>query len=149
VIGTTRANRFGRVEDYFQRVGEETAVLVQVETRFALEHAAEIGAANGVDGVLFGPADIAAEMGLLGQPMHPDVWDAIRHAAQPLIHAGVSVGTLVLEPVFARSLLDEGFSFVACGTDAAILARGADALVRELLDIASRDRQATGPGYDH
>ena len=32
VGGTTRGNRFGRVSDYFDRVNDETAILVQVET---------------------------------------------------------------------------------------------------------------------
>jgi 4-hydroxy-2-oxoheptanedioate aldolase len=39
------------------------------------------------------------------------------------------VGTLVLDVAFARRLLAEGFTFVAVGTDAALLARGADSLL--------------------
>lgn len=128
VSGTSRANRFGRIADYFQRVEDETAVLMQVETRAAVEVASEIGACDGVDGVFFGPADISADIGHLGKPMHEDTWNLIRPAAQQLIKQGVPVGTLVLDPVFARQLVDEGFSFVACGSDLALLARGADAL---------------------
>ncbi len=128
VSGTTRANRFGRVSDYFSRVEDETAVLVQVETREAVEAASQIGARDGVDGVFFGPADISASLGHLGQPMHPETWELIRSAAKPLMEKGIPVGTLVLDPAFARQLLGEGFRFVACGSDLALLARGADAL---------------------
>ncbi len=132
VGGTTRANRFGRVSDYFARAGDEIAVLVQVETRAALAQAVEIGAVAGVNGVFFGPADIAADMGLLGQPMHPAVWDAIMPVARALMARSVPVGTLVTDPAKARALLDDGFSFVACGLDTAILARGADALLKTM-----------------
>ena len=133
VSGTTRANKFGRVTDYFARVQEETAVLVQVETQAALDTALEIGAVDGVDGVFFGPADIGADLGYLGQPMHPAVWDAILPVARALIAAGVPVGTLVTDPQFARRLIDdEGFAFVACGTDAGLLARGADTLCKTM-----------------
>lgn len=128
VSGTTRANRFGRVSDYFSRIENETAVLLQVETREAVNAAAEIGARDGVDGVFFGPADISASLGHLGQPMHPETWELIRAAAQPLMEKGIPVGTLVLDPAFARQLINDGFSFVACGSDLALLARGADAL---------------------
>jgi len=36
VSGCTRANRYGRVKDYFKRVHDELCVLLQVETRAAL-----------------------------------------------------------------------------------------------------------------
>jgi 4-hydroxy-2-oxoheptanedioate aldolase len=129
VSGSTRANGFARMTDYFSRVEEETAVLVQVETRAAIEQALQIGQVDGVDGVFFGPADIAADLGLLGRPTDPAVWDVIRPAARTLIDAGIPVGTLVFDPAFARNLLAEGFSFVACGSDAVLLARGADKLL--------------------
>jgi 4-hydroxy-2-oxoheptanedioate aldolase len=129
VSGSTRANNFGRVTDYFSRIEQETAVIVQAETRAAVEQALQIGQVEGVDGVFFGPADIAADIGLLGRPTDPEVWDVIRPAARRLIEAGIPVGTLVFDPAFARSLLAEGFSFVACGSDAVLLARGADRLL--------------------
>ena len=134
VSGTTRANHFGRITDYFARVGEETAVLLQIETRAALARADEIAKVAGVDGVFFGPADIAADMGLLGQPMHTQVWEAILPVARALIARGVPVGTLVLDPARARALLGEGFGFVACGVDTSILARGADSLLKTMKD---------------
>lgn len=132
VSGSTRANAYGRMRDYFTRVEDETPVLVQIETRAALERANRIAAVDGVSGVFFGPADIAADIGFLGRPMEPAVWDLIRPCAQALIAAGVPVGTLVADPDFAAGLLDEGFSFVACGSDANLLAHGADRLLTRL-----------------
>lgn len=128
----TRANKFGRVTDYFTKAEGELAVLLQVETRAAVNLAAEIGAVQGCDGVFFGPADIGADMGILGQPMHPDIWDFILPTARKLIASGIPVGTLVGDATFARRLLDEGFTFVACGVDTGILSRGADALLKSL-----------------
>lgn len=132
VSGCNRANGFARMSDYFSRIEEETAVLVQVETRAAIEQALWIGQVDGVDGVFFGPADIAADMGMLGKPNDPAVWDVIRPAARKLMDAGIPVGTLVFDPRLAKNLLAEGFSFVACGSDAVILARGADNLLNTM-----------------
>lgn len=134
VSGSTRANSFGRVTDYFDRVEEETPVLLQVETIEAVNRATEIGAVDGVDGVFFGPADIAADIGLLGKPMDPQVWEAIWPAARELMDTGVPVGTLVQDPKFGADLLREGFSFVACGSDTGLLARASDSLLAQVKD---------------
>jgi 4-hydroxy-2-oxoheptanedioate aldolase len=129
VSGSTRANAFGRITDYFANVENQTTVLVQLETRSAIDNALAIGSVEGVNGVFFGPADIAADIGKLGQPMCDEVWDLIRPAAQQLIDKGIPVGTLVQDPDFASDLLNNGFSFVACGSDTGLLARSADALL--------------------
>ncbi len=126
---THRGNSFGRASDYLQRVNDENCVIVQVETKAALAQAGEIAQVDGVDGVFFGPADISADFGKLGTTMEPDVWVEIHKAADQVRAAGKPVGTLVTDPAFAIDLLNNGFSFVACGTDAGLLARGADNLL--------------------
>lgn len=129
---STRANKFGRVKDYFTKSEDELAVLLQLETRAAVGLAGQIGALGGCDGVFFGPADIGADMGILGQPTHPDIWEFIMPVAKRLMADGIPVGTLVADTNLARRLLDEGFTFVACGIDASILAKGVDALLSEM-----------------
>jgi len=129
VSGMTRATKFGRVGDYTTRIEQETTVLVQLETRAAVEQAEAIAGVDGVSGIFFGPADIAADIGKLGKPMDPDVWALIKPAAKALIAKGMPVGTLVLDSNFAAELLNEGFTFVACGMDTAILSKGSDALL--------------------
>ena len=132
VSANTRANKFSRVTDYFERVEDETTVIVQLESRSAIEQAEAIGAVDGVTGVFFGPADIAADIGLLGKPMADEVWDLIMPAARALMDKAVPVGTLVLDEDFAARLLNEGFSFVACGADLSLLAKGADGLLSRM-----------------
>lgn len=132
VSGSTRANAFGRVSDYFDRVEEETTVIVQLETKAAVARAAEIAAVDGVSGVFFGPADIAADIGLRGNPTDAAVWELIRPAAKKIMELGIPVGTLVLDPKFASELLKEGFTFVACGSDTSLLAKGADNLLAQV-----------------
>ena len=129
VGGTTRANGFGRKSDYFDRIEKETAVLVQIETRVALKSAEEIARVDGVNGVFFGPADIAADIGQLGKPMCDEVWDFIFPVAEKLMEQGTPVGTLVPDAVFAAKLLNKGFTFVACGSDVGLLAKSADNLL--------------------
>ena len=132
VSGVTRANKFGRVTDYFDKIEDETTIILQLETVAAIERAEEIASVDGVSGIFFGPADISADMGLLGQTMAPAVWELISSAAKKLIAKDIPVGTLVLDPQFAAKLLNDGFTFVACGVDTALLARSADNLLSQV-----------------
>ena len=132
VAGSTRATAFGRISDYASAIEDQTSVIVQIETSEALERAEQIAAVDGVTGVFFGPGDIAADIGLLGQPMHEEVWARILPVAESLIAQGIPVGTLVLDAGFASRLLNRGFTFVACGADSALLARAADQLLDQV-----------------
>ncbi|HEY8615935.1 4-hydroxy-2-oxoheptanedioate aldolase [Phenylobacterium sp.] len=128
VSAGARASRYGRVADYPQRAEEELCLLVQVETAAALEQLEAIAAVEGVDGVFIGPADLAASLGHLGQPGHPEVKAAVLDAIRRLLAAGKPSGLLTLDATFADECLAAGAAFVAVGIDAAVLARGADAL---------------------
>ena len=46
--------------------------------------ASRIFAVQGVTGIFFGPADISADMGLMGKTMDPAVWNLIKQAAKKL-----------------------------------------------------------------
>ena len=120
--------------NYVQRVEAETTVLLQLETRAGHGAGGRNRGNRRVSGIFFGPADIAADIGKLGQPMAPEVWDLVRAAAGAVRDAGKPAGTLVLDAGLAAKLLNEGFTFVACGTDTSVLARGADELVAAVRD---------------
>lgn len=131
VSGTTRANRFGRVPDYFKRVNDELCLLVQVETRTALAEIEKIAAVDGVDGIFIGPADLSADFGNVGRNSEPEVLTAISEAGQRIRRAGKAPGILAPVEAESRRWLDEGFLFVSVGVDIGMLARGSDALLKK------------------
>jgi 4-hydroxy-2-oxoheptanedioate aldolase len=128
VAGTTRASRFGRVKDYARRAHEELCVLVQVETRPALDNIEAICAVEGVDGVFIGPADLHASMGFAGEIANAKVKPLIDDAIRRIRKSGKAPGILTPSEADARHWLDCGALFVAVGADVGILARGAEAL---------------------
>jgi 4-hydroxy-2-oxoheptanedioate aldolase len=128
VAGTTRATRFGRVKEYAKRAHEEICVLVQVETQSALGSIEAICAVDGVDGVFIGPADLHASMGYAGETANAKVKPLIDDAIRRILKAGKAPGILTPNEADARHWLGCGALFVAVGSDAGILARGADAL---------------------
>jgi 4-hydroxy-2-oxoheptanedioate aldolase len=128
VAGTTRATRFGRVKDYAKRAQEEICLLVQVETQHALDNIEAISGIDGVDGVFIGPADLHASLGYAGEIANPKVKPLIDDAIRRIRKAGKAPGILTPNEADARHWLECGAQFVAVGSDAGLLARGAEAL---------------------
>lgn len=124
----TRANHFGRVPNYHARAHEEICVLVQIETRAALERIEEIAAVDGIDGLFIGPGDLSSDMGHLGDLSHPEMLAVTENAIKRIVATGKAAGILSPIESEARRWLDLGATYVAVGSDLGILARGSDAL---------------------
>jgi 2-keto-3-deoxy-L-rhamnonate aldolase RhmA len=130
VAVASRASRFGRVTDYLNNADREICLLVQVETRAALEQLEEIAAVDGVDGVFIGPSDLSASLGHIGNPAHPDVQKALADAVRRLKAVGKPAGILTGNDVEIRRYIDWGYTFVAVGSDIGLL-RAADVLAKK------------------
>ena len=126
-----RASRYGRTPGYLAKANAEICVLVQVETRSALGEIEAIAEVDGVDGVFIGPSDLAASLGHLGNPQHPDVQKAIEDAVKRLKAVGKPAGILTGNEEEARRYIAWGYLFVAVGADVGLLARNADALAKK------------------
>jgi len=138
-----RASRWNQIDDYLRRCDDEMCVFVQVESVNALTHLERIAAVDGVDGVFFGPADLAASMGLLGKPADPAVRAAIVQGISAVRRAGKVAATLASDPQLAHDYLEEGALFVAVGVDTSILVKAAKELAAEFKG-ASRGAAAGG-----
>lgn len=125
----SRAAGFGANPDYLTRAHLGLTVIVQIESRAGLEAIDEIAAVEGVDALFVGPADLAASLGHLGNPGHPEVQQAIAQAKARIDAAGKPAGIFATSPEDARRRGEEGFSFISIGTDIGLLARGAATLL--------------------
>lgn len=125
VAGITRATRYGTVANYAQRASDEICLLLQVETREALDNLDEIASVEGVDGIFFGPADLAASLGHPGEPSHPEVMQAILGGIRRLAARGAPAGILSLNQAFLQEARAAGAVFIAVDVDGALLRRAA------------------------
>ncbi|MCI5039305.1 MAG: aldolase/citrate lyase family protein [Donghicola eburneus] len=121
--GSTRANRFGTVPDYFTRAREEICLLVQIETQKGLDNLDEIAALDGIDGVFIGPADLSASLGHSGNVRHPDVEAAIRDAIQRVRALGKPAGFLSVDDALTAIAVEAGSLFTAVDVDMVALQR--------------------------
>lgn len=126
-----RAARWNQVDNYLQTCEQELCVLVQVESLRGLENLAAIAATPGVDGVFFGPSDLAASMGLLGRASDPSVRAVVEEGIRAVVAAGKAAGVLTVDPAAARRYLEIGARFVAVGLDTALLVQSARKLASD------------------
>ncbi|MGH6665266.1 MAG: HpcH/HpaI aldolase family protein [Pseudolabrys sp.] len=126
-----RASRYGRTPGYLGKANAEICVLVQVETRVALDQLEAIAKVDGVDGVFIGPSDLAASLGHLGNPQHADVQKAMHDAVTRLKALGKPAGILTGNEEEIRRYIEWGYLFVAVGSDVGLLARNADVLAKK------------------
>lgn len=124
-----RALRWNRRVDYLGTADRDVSVTVQVESDRGLAALPQIVAVEGVDAVFIGPADLAAALGHLGDPEHPEVVAAVERALAIIAAAGKPAGVNAFNEVLARRYLAGGASFVLVGADVTLLARGAERLV--------------------
>lgn len=143
-----RSSRFSRYPNYLHEANDRMCLLVQVETVSALAQLEAIAAVDGVDGVFIGPADLAASMGHLGNPAHPDNLAAIDSAIARILATGKAPGTLAVDETLARRYITMGARFVAVGVEATMLAKAVrDLATRFKTGAALPPTPGTSSGY--
>jgi len=123
-----RSNMYGTLPDYNQSINDNITVLVQIETRQAVDHIDAIAAVDGVDGIFVGPGDLSAALDYLGQPAHPEVLNVIKHIFDRARAAGKPAGILAPVEADARRYLEWGATFVAVGSDLGVFRSATQAL---------------------
>ena len=143
--GTHRGSRYGTIPDYFKIAARELCVIVQVETKHAVERIAAIAAVPGVDTIFVGPGDLSASMGHLGDVAHADVQAQLAHAAAECTRLGKPCGILAANPDMAARFAGYGYSWIAIGSDMSMMVTRAQEWLAKARGIAPPASKAQGP----
>jgi 2-keto-3-deoxy-L-rhamnonate aldolase RhmA len=128
----------GSVVEAMAAVNEATMLIVQIETRGAIENLEEIVATPGVDIALVGPNDLSIALGVPDQQNHPDMQAAIqkvidtcqRHNVYPAIH----MTNLDLATHWAR----QGMRVVSSGAEISMMVSGGLQVTKTIGDALGR-----------
>jgi 2-keto-3-deoxy-L-rhamnonate aldolase RhmA len=135
-LGIARAHRYGlRVREYMESANEDTAVIVQAEHRDAVAAIEEIVRVDGVDGVLIGPYDLSASLGLPGAVDHPQVRDAIARVRDACEKAALPIGIFGVTADAVRPYIDQRFTMIVAGVDTMLLGHAASSLLAAVRKI--------------
>jgi 2-dehydro-3-deoxy-L-rhamnonate aldolase len=136
-----RAARWGRVENYMAQANDELCLLIQVESKTALENLDAILTVEGIDGVFIGPADLSASLGYPDNAGHPAVQEIIERSIRRIRDAGKAAGFLAVNPEMAQKALSWGATFVAVGVDTMLYSEALDkrlAMFKGLPSVANK-----------
>ncbi len=97
-----RAARWGRIENYMAQVNDSLCLLVQEESKTALDNLDEILDVEGIDGVFIGPANLSASLGYPDNAGHPEVQRIIETSIRRIRAAGKAAGFLAVAPDMAQ-----------------------------------------------
>ena len=120
--GIVRATGYGsNTEDYLANYREDFLLMVQIETRAAVEAVTTIVNTDGVDALFIGPFDLAGSLGYLAAPDHPDVQAAIKAVMATVKASGKPLSTLTTASANSETLFQAGFDLVFSGSDITML----------------------------
>lgn len=132
VMGLSRATRYGTATQALRHANQSVGVIVQIETREALDDLEAIATVPGVDAVFVGPADLSASLGHLGEPAHPQVMELLARAVDRCRALDRPVGTMGASAELVAQYRAMGFDFVGVGSDLGLMMRGAQAALSAL-----------------
>lgn len=130
-----RASNFSGISDYLTTARDEICLLVQIENRAGMAALDEILEIEGIDGVFIGPADLAADMGFIGNAGAPEVEKAVLEAMQKIVASGKAAGILTLNTDMQKACLKVGATFVATQIDVTLFATAMRAAAKHASQI--------------
>jgi len=109
-----------------------TMVVLQIETKKALEMREELLAAPGIDAVMIGPADLSISLGFPGEFQHPKVVEAMEAIRDTCVRRGIAPGTQTRTQALAKFWRERGMRFLGCSSDTGMLFEKAREIIAAL-----------------
>ena len=128
-----RATGFGKNASAYMAGLENTLVgIIQIETLNAVRQIDAIASLEGVDVLFVGPSDLSLAMGIFGKFNHASYQQAIKDVAEAGKKYNKATGVLLQDISEYEMYYQLGYRFIACGGDTGFVAKGAEALIKQM-----------------
>ncbi len=132
-ISTTRAHTGycpPKLLDYMESANRRTVLLTQIETRQAVENAAEIAAVPGVDALIVGPSDLSSDLGEPGVLKSPALLECARRVTEAALKNGKKCGTVASNVEYLHTCMEMGMNLFSMSSELGMLMNGAKDCVK-------------------
>lgn len=137
-VGGERCVKWGlEFQEYLSRANEETLLIPLLETRGAVEDFDAILKTEGLEAIYFGPADMSASYGHLGEWEGGDVAETILRMCRTAGKKGIAGGVLARSSDEAMKRRDQGFRMIGLGADVNLMLRS----LQQTLEVLRRDQE--------
>ncbi len=135
-VGGERCVKWGlEFQEYLRQANAETLLIPLLETRGAVENFDAILAVEGLEAIFFGPADMSASYGHLGEWEGGHVADTILNMCQTAASKQIRSGVLARSGEEAVKRRDQGFRMIGLGADINLMLRS----LQQSLELLRRD----------
>ncbi len=132
-ISTTRAHADYNppvLAEYVRTANDRTIVFVQLETRIAINNAREIAEIDGIDALIIGPNDLAADMGTPGCLDTLEMEEAINSVIIAAKNVGKPCGIVASKIPFLKKWEKAGMSIFSCNSETGMIMESAKNIVK-------------------
>jgi 4-hydroxy-2-oxoheptanedioate aldolase len=129
-----RSANYGNMNprEYSELENANTMVVVYCETAEAIKNLDEMLSVEGVDVMFVGPFDLTQALGVIGEPNHPKVLEAIDMICKKTRAAGKAAGIIAANAESARKLIEQGFQYIIVGSDQAFIQNMGKKLIKDI-----------------
>jgi 2-keto-3-deoxy-L-rhamnonate aldolase RhmA len=120
------------IPQIIEHLNANIMVVLQIETKTAVERRDELLSVPGIDAIMIGPADLSISLGVPGQFDHPKMIETIELVKESCLKHGVAPGIHMRAVALAKFWKDRGMRFVSSGSDSGFLMEGAMAVASAL-----------------
>lgn len=132
-VGLGRAHGFGlRFTEYLGRANGEILVILQAESRAAVENIDAIITVPGVDAIFIGPYDLSASLGCTGEVDSPSVTAAVDRVMGACRRAKKRVGYFSGNVAGVQQAIRKGATLPVVGTESLLLIGAVRTMLGEL-----------------
>jgi len=138
-LAGNRGARYGADADYVKQANDEIMMVLQIETKAAIDNIDAILDVPGIDVAFLGPNDLSGDMGHVGHWDHPDVTKAIKKLEDAANKRNIALGTISRNWEAAKTCIEAGYRFQSLLGDIPFLMQGARSAVanfRQHPDVA-------------
>ena len=130
-FGISRAQGYGfDFDGYTKEWNNMSSLIIQIESIQGVENADKLLGYDEIDGVMIGPYDISASLGIPGELEHPKVAEAAGKVIEVCKKHGKACGTQLIEPdkETIEKAFSSGYTFIVLASDIFLLWKWAEAM---------------------
>jgi 2-dehydro-3-deoxyglucarate aldolase/4-hydroxy-2-oxoheptanedioate aldolase len=115
-----------------EHMNENIMVVLQIETKKAVEMRDELLSVPGIDAVMVGPVDLSISLGVPGDFQHPKMVEAMEQIRDSCIAHGVAPGTQTRNAQLAKFWRERGMRFLGCSSEVGLMMERGKEVVAQL-----------------
>lgn len=130
--------------DYMEWANEHILVVIQIESREAVNNLDELLSREGIDAVMIGPSDLSQDFGIPGQSQHPLMEEAFEKVIEACDRYGVAPGIHLADITQVVKWVKRGMRFLTYSYDTKLLADSSRQAAEKLRSILGPNQSIEG-----